>query len=247
KRDSNSPWLKRSRQVKRGCAPLPLCASCPSPGPRIDPLCPHAGKRFPRGKKFDAAHTLERARRSRKRESSLRLCGSNRATGNNAGASKSTNRHMVKTERTRRWGRDVSNTSIGTTRLMPAASGFDRRGKASWPMRLVIALLFFTIFASRCFAFGAYAVGYDAKRNQFASFLILNRSTAQEAEDIALRACQNKSFTECAIKYTFSNTCIAIAFTRNRLIRFIDTDPSLEYARTKVMTACESSPGIKCF
>ena len=41
-------------------------------------------------KKFDAAHTLERARRSRKRESSLRLCGSNRATGNNAGASKST-------------------------------------------------------------------------------------------------------------------------------------------------------------
>ena len=130
---------------------------------------------------------------------------------------------------------------------MPAASGFDRRGKASWPMRLVIALLFFTIFASRCFAFGAYAVGYDAKRKQFESFLILNRSTAQEAEDIALRACQNKSFTDCAIKYTFSNTCIAIAFTRNRLIRFIDTDPSLEYARTKVMTACESSPGIKCF
>jgi len=130
---------------------------------------------------------------------------------------------------------------------MPAASGFDRRGKASWPMRLVIALLFFTIFASRCFAFGAYAVGYDAKRKQFESFLILNRSTAQEAEDIALRACQNKSFTDCAIKYTFSNTCIAIAFTRNRLIRFIDTDPSLEHARTKVMTACESSPGIKCF
>ena len=116
-----------------------------------------------------------------------------------------------------------------------------------WPMRLVIALLFLTIFASRCFAFGAYAVGYDAKRKQFESFLILNRSTAQEAEDIALRACQNKSFTDCAIKYTFSNTCIAIAFTRNRLIRFIDTDPSLEHARTKVMTACESSPGIKCF
>ena len=154
---------------------------------------------------------------------------------------------MVQTERTRRWGRDVPNTSIGTTRLMPAASGFDRRGKASWPMRLVIALLFFTIFASRCFAFGAYAVGYDAKRKQFESFLILNRSTAQEAEDIALRACQNKSFTDCAIKYTFSNTCIAIAFTRNRSIRFIDTDPSLEHARTKVMTACESSPGIKCF
>src|SRR5262249_25909921 len=43
------------------------------------------------------------------------------------------------------------------------------------------------------------------------------------AEDIALRACQNKSFTDCAIKYTFSNTCIAIAFTRNRLIRFIRT------------------------
>jgi hypothetical protein len=54
---------------------------------------------------------------------------------------------------------------------MPAASGFDRRGKASWPMRLVIALLFLTIFASRCFAFGAYAVGYDAKRKQFESFL----------------------------------------------------------------------------
>src|SRR5262249_29128850 len=35
-RHSNSPWLKRSRQVKRGCAPLPLCASCPSPGPRIE-------------------------------------------------------------------------------------------------------------------------------------------------------------------------------------------------------------------
>jgi Domain of unknown function (DUF4189) len=117
----------------------------------------------------------------------------------------------------------------------------------AWPMRLVIALLFLTIFASRCFAFGAYAVGYDAKRKQFESFLILNRSTEHEAEDIALRACQNKSFTDCAIKYTFSNTCIAIAFTRNRLIRFIDTDPSLEYARTKVMTACESSPGIKCF
>jgi len=114
-------------------------------------------------------------------------------------------------------------------------------------MRLVIALLFLTIFASRCFAFGAYAVGYDAKRQQFESFLILNRSTEQEAEDIALKACQNKSFTDCAIKYTFSNTCIAIAFTRNRLIRFIDTDPSLEHARTKVMTACESSPGIKCF
>jgi hypothetical protein len=130
---------------------------------------------------------------------------------------------------------------------MPAASGFDRRGKASWPMRLVIALLFLTIFASRCFAFGAYAVGYDAKRKQFESFLIFNRSTEQEAEDIAIRACQNKSFTDCAIKYTFSNTCIAIAFTRNRLIRFIDTDPSLEHARTKVMTACESSPGIKCF
>ena len=56
---------------------------------------------------------------------------------------------------------------------MPAASGFDRRGKASWPMRLVIALLFFTIFASRCFAFGAYAVGYDAKRKQFESFLVM--------------------------------------------------------------------------
>ena len=67
-------------------------------------------------------------------------------------------------------------------------------------MRLVIALLFLTIFASRCFAFGAYAVGYDAKRKQFESFLILNRSTEQEAEDIALRACQNKSFTDCAIK-----------------------------------------------
>ena len=143
-----------------------------------------------------------------------------------------------------RRGRDVSNTSIGTTRLLCHA--YQSRRLQAWP-RLVIALLFLTIFASRCFAFGAYAVGYDAKRKQFESFLILNRSTGQEAEDIALRACQNKFFTDCAIKYTFSNTCIAIAFTRNRLIRFIDTDPSLEHARTKVMTACESSPGIKCF
>src|SRR5207244_13127376 len=123
----------------------------------------------------------------------------------------------------------------------------DLRGKTSCPLRLVITLLLLTFFAWRCSAFGAYAVGYDAKRKQFESFLILNRSTEHEAKDIALRACQDKSFTDCAIKHTFSNTCIAIAFTRNRLIRFIDTHPSLEHARTKVMTACESSPGIKCF
>lgn len=117
----------------------------------------------------------------------------------------------------------------------------------TWPMSLVITFLFLTIFASPCFAFGAYAVGYDPKKKQFESFLIINRSTEQAAEDIALMACRSKSFTDCTIMYKFANTCIAIAFTHNRSIRFMDMDPSLEHARTKVMAACESRPGIKCF
>lgn len=116
----------------------------------------------------------------------------------------------------------------------------------AWPMPLVITSLFLTIFASPCFGFGAYAVGYNPKKKQSESFLIVDRSTEQEAEDIALRACRSKSLTDCAIRYRFASTCIAIAFTQNRLIRFIDTDPSLEHARTKVMAACESRPGIKC-
>ena len=131
------------------------------------------------------------------------------------------------------------NTSlIGTSRLvwLPA-----------WPMPLVFTFLFLTIFASPCFGFGAYAMGYNPKKKQFESFLIVDRSSEQEAEDIALIACRRKSLIDCAIRASFASTCIAIAFTKNRLIRFIDTDPSLDHARTKVMAACESRPGMKCF
>jgi uncharacterized protein DUF4189 len=116
-----------------------------------------------------------------------------------------------------------------------------------WPMPLVFTFLFLTIFASPCFGFGAYAMGYNPKKKQFESILIVDRSTEQEAEDIALMACRRKSLIDCAIRHRFASTCIAIAFTQNRLIRFIDTDPSLEHARTKVMAACESRPGMKCF
>jgi Domain of unknown function (DUF4189) len=122
-----------------------------------------------------------------------------------------------------------------------------RRWLPAWPMPLVFTFLFLTILASPCFGFGAYAIGYNTKKKQFESFLIVDRSTEQEAEDIALMRCRRKSLVDCAIRHTFASTCIAIAFTRNRVFRFIDTDPSLEHARTKVMAACESRPGMKCF
>jgi Domain of unknown function (DUF4189) len=136
-------------------------------------------------------------------------------------------------------GSRVLNTSLIATRRLgwlPA-----------WPMPLVFTFLFLTIFVSPCFGFGAYAMGYNPKKKQFESFLIVDRSTEQEAEDIALMACRRKSLIDCAIRHTFASTCIAIAFTQNRLIRFIDTDVNLAHARTKVMAACEARPGMKCF
>jgi protein-L-isoaspartate(D-aspartate) O-methyltransferase len=45
-RHSSSPSSKRSHRVRRGCAPLSSCASCPLPGPRIECGQHHLPMRF---------------------------------------------------------------------------------------------------------------------------------------------------------------------------------------------------------
>src|SRR5262245_9508163 len=133
---------------------------------------------------------------------------------------------------------------------MPAASGFDRRGKASWPMRLVIALLFLTIFASRCFAFGVYAVGYDAKRKQFESFLILNRSSRrpqpenEDAQVLTIFASRCFAFGVYAVGYDAKRKQFESFLMLNRFAEQEAKDIALEAG---FEMSCQACRGVEAF
>jgi hypothetical protein len=120
---------------------------------------------------------------------------------------------------------------------------FTARPKGGRQYLLAMVVVASTWHPSKAAAAAAFAVGRNAQTSWGSG--VVDRPTASEAQQEALRRCSIRGPASCSVVTTFSRTCLAIAVQIGRNGYGWATRPTIGEARNTVLSQCLAH-GVPC-